>query len=296
MKILRLHRMAFWRANVQLCQNWGGSLISIFAISIALTLPSFGFLLLESAENFGSKMALHEMSLFLNFNATRDDVHHIRQQLEKMPVRFQFVSKEEALQNLTKDLHWGETDPLLEKNPLPDAFVVAPLEQNVLALKKLQNVFLTWENVHQVQWDSAWAERYQAMIDLFKRLMNLLALLFFAGLIAIVFNSVRLQMMLYKDEMEVSWMMGATHHFIAAPFYYFGILLGTWGALFALLMLHILIHYLKPSVAHLAYFYDLPLQFIPITPWFVLSLLAVSIGLAYLAVYFSVHLFLRRFQ
>ncbi len=296
MNFLRLHLRALRRALTQFLNSLGGHFLCVFSIAIALTLPALGFLWIESAHSLGNKMALHEISLFLDWDISKEGIEKTRQNLEELSVRFQFVEKEKAFQNLSQTLGLGEMKSLMEENPLPDAFIVQPVDQSIENLKKLKEEFSTWENVALVQWDSAWAERFNALMDLARSLINLLALLFFLGLIAIVFNSARLQMLLYRDEMEVSWMMGATRHFIALPFYYFGALLGFLGAMLAFLLLYGLTLYLSPWVTGLATFYNLPLELLP-PSWEIFAVLSGgAVLLSLVAVYFSARVFLRPFQ
>ena len=291
MKILRQHFCAFKRALFQLILSPLGTLISVLAIAIALTLPAFGFLLLESATAFGQKMGLHEITLFLEKGA---DSKEITEKLKTLPLTFQFVDKKTAFQNLSESLHLAQIKDFLDENPLPDAFIITPATQSKEALADLQTKFLKWNGIARVQWDSAWVERFDAFLALATRLIEVLALLLSAGLIAIVFNNVRLQIMFYRDEIEVAAMMGATKSFINTPFYYFGALLGLLGALFSALILYELINYLNPAVQHLAQFYALPLLLHPVDLPVLLSLAGVAVLLGILAVYFSLAIFLRR--
>ena len=57
----------------------------------------------------------------------------------------------------------------------------------------------------------------------------MLAGIFAAGLVAVTFNTIRLQVMAQAAEIEVARMIGATDAFIRRPFYYFGALQGGAG-------------------------------------------------------------------
>jgi cell division transport system permease protein len=54
------------------------------------------------------------------------------------------------------------------------------------------------------------------------------------GLIAVTFNTIRLQVLTQRDEIEVLRLIGATDSFIRRPFYYQGLLHGLAGGLVAL--------------------------------------------------------------
>lgn len=294
MILLQQHFSALKRAFSQLVLSPMSTFISLVAISIALTLPAFGYLLLESADFFGQKMGLHEITLFLDKNADDITVLNVSQELEKLPLRFQFIDKQTAFAHLSESLHLAQVAKFLDENPLPHAFVITPENQHLDAVQEMQHTFETWPEVARVHWDSAWVERFEAFLDLSGRLMNILAFLLSAGLIAIIFNNVRLQIMFYKDEIEVAAMMGATRAFISAPFYYFGALLGLLGAILSAIILQILISYLNPAVQHFSQYYALPLSLHPVDFSVFLSLAGVAMFLGLLAVNFSVSLFVRQ--
>jgi len=58
----------------------------------------------------------------------------------------------------------------------------------------------------------------------------LLATLFAFALVAVTFNTIRLQVLTRREEIEVSKLIGATDPFIRRPFLYFGTLQGLAGA------------------------------------------------------------------
>ena len=52
-----------------------------------------------------------------------------------------------------------------------------------------------------------------------------------AALVAVTFNTIRLQILTRREEIEVSKLIGATNPFIRRPFLYFGALQGLAGGL-----------------------------------------------------------------
>jgi cell division transport system permease protein len=55
-----------------------------------------------------------------------------------------------------------------------------------------------------------------------------------SALVAITFNTIRLQILTRREEIEVSKLIGATNQFIRRPFLYFGAVQGLAGGLAAL--------------------------------------------------------------
>ena len=110
---------------------------------------------------------------------------------------------------------------------------VEPTNTDPQALEVLKKELSTWPKVAHVQLDSAWVKRFDAFLKLGKLALTLLAGLFAAGLVAVTFTTIRLQVMAQAAEIEVARMIGATDAFIRRPFYYFGALQGALGGLLA---------------------------------------------------------------
>ena len=124
----------------------------------------------------------------------------------------------------------------LPKNPLPDAFVVEPSDTRPESLEALAQSLTAWPKVAHVQLDSAWVKRFDTFLRVGKQSITLLAALFGGALVAVTFNTIRLQILAQSTEIEVAKLIGATHAFIRRPFQYFGALQGALGGLFAALL------------------------------------------------------------
>ena len=85
-----------------------------------------------------------------------------------------------------------------------------------------------------MQVDSAWARRLGALAGTARLAIALLAALLAFGLVAITFNTIRLQILTQRAEIEISKLIGATDAFIRRPFFYLGALQGLAGGLVAL--------------------------------------------------------------
>jgi len=125
------------------------------------------------------------------------------------------------------------TGGMLE-NPLPDAIIIEPAADTQPAgFEDLKGSLAGMAEVERVQLDSAWVKRFDAFLKLGKLALWMLAGIFAAGLVAVTFNTIRLQVLAQAAEIEVARMIGATDGFIRRPFYYFGALQGALGGLLA---------------------------------------------------------------
>ena len=229
------HRAALGSAFLRLWASPLNTALSLLVIGIAMTLPGFGYVVLDNLRELGRNASgAQQISVFMELSATRRDVADIESRLRQASTAtWRFVPKEEALQRIQASEGMAEIVSSLPRNPLPDAFVVEPRNTDPEALETLKKELAGWPKVAHVQLDSSWVKRFNAFLRLGKLALALLAGLFGAGLVAVTFNTIRLQVLAQAAEIEVARMIGATDAFIRRPFYYFGALQGACGGLLA---------------------------------------------------------------
>ena len=248
---LRQHRQALSSALRRL------SLLNALVIGIALALPAGGYALLESLRPAGTRLALEpRVSLFLEPQVRRADAEALGKRLRADPrvAAVRFVSREEALKEMASVQGLSEVIGALGRNPLPDAFVVTVKEDIAGELAKLPGVA-------HVQADAVWARRLAAAAAILELGIALLAALLGAGLVAVTFNTIRLQILTQRAEIEVSKLIGATDGFIRRPFYYLGLLQGLVGGAVALALIAVALALLNREVRVLAESYGSSFRF-----------------------------------
>ena len=114
----------------------------------------------------------------------------------------------------------GDVIASLDKNPLPDAYVVRMAVNDADALDRLAGMVRGWPKVEHVQVDSAWVRRVAAAVGIGRLSVLVLAGLLSVALLAVTFNTIRLQILTQREEIEVSKLLGATNGTIRRPFYY----------------------------------------------------------------------------
>ncbi len=217
--------------------NFGAGLLNILVIGIALSLPTGAYVLLQNVQDLAARViGTPQISIFMDMDSSKDDIARIEQQLKQHDAEIdhtEFVARERALELLKHTT--GLTDVIggLAQNPLPDAFVVYPKQSGPQSLEALRNEFSQWPKVEHVQLDSAWARKLEALLKFGKTAILILALLLSFALVAVTFNTIRLQILTQRDEIEVSKLIGATNSFIRRPFLYFGTMQGLLGGVAA---------------------------------------------------------------
>jgi len=108
------------------------------------------------------------------------------------------------------------------------------------------------------------------------------------ALLAISFNTIRLQVLTRRDEIEVVRLIGATDAFIRRPFLYYGALQGCAGGLVAWLIVSGGVWLLNRNLGELSHVYASLFEFRSLAPADGLYLLAVPAVLGWLGARLSV--------
>jgi len=234
------------------------NLFNIGVIGIALALPLGFYVVLVNVQGVAREHApVPQLSIFLALDAQAADVGEIEMRLRKTKGidRFRYISREQALADLKARSGLADVLAGLNRNPLPDGFVVDAHERSVETLEQLRKEFKAWPKVEFVELDSAWARRLDAVLNLGRLVVLVLGTLLAFAMVAITFNTIRLQILTQREEIEVAKLIGATNPFIRRPFLYYGALLGMAGGGAAWLITWAGIQVLNQGLAGLAALY-----------------------------------------
>jgi cell division transport system permease protein len=272
------------------------TILSLLVIGIALALPSAGWLFIDNLGGItGSASGVQQISIFMAADASKKDVGEIESRLRAAkPGNWRFVSRDEAIKRLQSSEGMAEIIASLPRNPLPDAFIVEPGDKAPLAMERLAKTFSGWPKVAHVQLDSAWVKRFDAFLRIGKLAITLLAGLLAGALVAVTFNTIRLQILAQSAEIEVVKLIGATDGFICRPFQYFGALQGALGGLFAALLVALGGQLLAAPVGELVALYGGSFVLHGLSPVSVGALAAIGAALGWLGAQLSVVIHLRR--
>ena len=94
-----------------------------------------------------------------------------------------------------------------------------------------------------------WTGSLSVLLFIVLAIGSLLGVLLSIALVAVTFNTIRLQILTRRDEIEVSKLIGATNHFIRRPFLYLGGLQGLLGGVAAWLIVAIAVRMLNHELA-----------------------------------------------
>lgn len=266
-------------------------LLNILVIGIALSLPAGMYILLQNAQSLVAEISgPQQISVFLEQDASSQDISNLHKQLAQITAiaSVRFVSRADALEGLKQSTGLSDVIAGLESNPLPDAFVVIPADNNVSAIEPLRASLQKLPKVELVQHDTSWAYKLEAILKFSRVAILILACLLSVALIAVTFNTIRLQILTQRDEILVSKLIGATNGFIRRPFLYFGAIQGLLGGLAAWLIISISLHMLQSPLDNLSRLYTSNFALHPLSFGDTLSLLLFSMYLGLLGAWLSV--------
>lgn len=260
---LAAHRRACTGTLSRLAAAPLASLFNILVIGTALALPLGFYVLLANLQGLARDFSPQpQLSLFLAQDAAAGDVRALEQRLKARNgiTSFRFVPRAQALETLKSRAGLGDVMAGLSNNPLPDAFIITAAAGDASALETLRAEFAAWPKVAEVHVDSDWARRLDSLLALGRYAVLMLAAALALALVAITFNTIRLQILTQRDEIEVSKLIGATDGWIRRPFLYFGGILGAAGGAAAWLMIWIGLLIFNSQLATLSELYGIPLQ------------------------------------
>jgi len=263
-------------------------------ISIALVLLMTGLLglLLVHAKNLSRYVKENiVLNVIMNDDASEGDVLAYQKRLESDPyvLRSEYISKELAAKNLSDEL--GEDfveflghNPLL---PSVDVFLKAQYANTdsiQVFIKKVSASELVKEVVYQ-----------ESLIDMVNKnirtigivILGFTALLLIIA-VALINNTIRLAIYSQRFLIKSMQMVGATKGFIRRPFIGYGVMHGLLGALIAILLLLLTLHFGQQEIPELVFLRN----------WFEFAAIfiivaALGILISGLSTYFAVGKYLR---
>ncbi|MBI2213237.1 MAG: ABC transporter permease [Acidobacteria bacterium] len=220
------------------------SMVAIGMIAIALmTLGSF----LLISENLNRAVdrwqGQSQITVFLTRDATPAQIDAARSFLTREPElsKFTFVSREAAYAKFRK--HFTQLAPVLDdldQNPFPPSFEVQldEVKVNDPPFAKLVAGLRRVDGVDDVQLDWQWVSRLRRIASVLS-LVGLIA----GGVLAVaaaftIANVIRLTMFLYREEIDIMRLVGATEATIRGPFLLEGIFQGMCGGVLAVALLY----------------------------------------------------------
>ena len=244
----------------RLAQEPLASAMTMAVIAVALALPLFlGVLLDNSRAATANWNQAFEMSAYLDKKAPAARADALAKQLRGRPdvASVRVIPADQALAEFRGTSGFGAALEALSDNPLPDTLVVTPtlaasIPEGVAGLRA---AIARLPDVQTVQADTEWVKRLQAIMDIVRRVVWVTGAILGIGVVLVIGNTIRLDILNRRSEIEVMKLVGATNGFARRPFLYGGILYGLGGGVLSLVLVSVTVGFLGGPVGRLAGLY-----------------------------------------
>jgi cell division transport system permease protein len=236
------------------------TLLTILVIGIALALPACLHVLVQNVRSAsgGWGNAL-DISVYMKPKASLEQAKQAAERIRKRRdvESVTLVKADDALEEFRRSSGFGEALDALKENPLPHALVVRPAAdaRESTRVAELSEELRKIDGVDIVQLDTAWVSRFNAILDVVRRIVLLALGLFALGVLVIVGNTIRLDIENRRDEIEVTKLVGGSNAFVRRPFLYNGVWYGLGGGLVAWLVVTVVMTALGEPVQRIAGLY-----------------------------------------
>jgi len=244
----------------RLAQLAGSTLLTVVVMGIALALPASLNVLVSNAQLVsGSWDRALDVTIYFKKSVDAGAAQHLVDNLKQRSdiKAVQFIKAEDALKDFREHSGLGAALQSLTTNPLPHVAVITPVETQDAAasIDALSAELRTLPDVDVVQVDTAWVQRYLAILDVMRRVVGLVAVLLGLGVIVIIGNTIRLDIQNRREEIEVTKLVGGSDAFVRRPFLYSGFWYGLGGGIAAWLIVTIVVALLGEPVRRIAGLY-----------------------------------------
>lgn len=281
-----LHTEAAAGAARQLLKQPLGTLLILLMLAVAMTLPLSLYLGVQSAQAVVGKLnESPQITVYFETGADTGDTEAVKNLLEKdrRIQKSEFVSKQKGLQELQTSMGGQDLVSMLDENPLPDVFIVTPDPATPpAAMQALQKDLAALPMVEDAKLDTEWMQTLYQINDFAHKVFWFLAVTLGVAFVLVAHNTIRLQILSHKEEIEITKLLGAPASFIRRPFLY----LAAWQSVLAVAvslgLCAWLVNLSKPLVNQIFKPYGLNIEWRFFYVWEVLLVLAAvaALGIA----------------
>jgi cell division transport system permease protein len=237
-----------------------GTLMTVIVLGIAILLPLGLFVTLKNLD----RLDLHqeEWGAITAFIAAGTPENELREFAASVTDRegvaaIELVSPEQGMAEFQESSGFGQSLQMLQDNPLPWVMMVSPevsgsdAENSQLALNQLMEFLESHSLVNSVQYDLKWLQRLGRLLELGRAAVSVLIMLFGLAVIVVVANTIRLDVAVRSEEIEILALVGAGNSFIRQPFLYSGFWYGLMGGMLAVGLMRLSLFYLEAPLVRL---------------------------------------------
>jgi cell division transport system permease protein len=236
------------------------TLMTMAVIAVALALPLFLDVFLQNLRTATSDWnQAFDISVYMDKQVPTARAQALAKEFRGRPdvANVRVITADEALTQFKAGSGFGHALDALTDNPLPDTLVVTPAlaASTPEGTDALKQALAASAGVQTVQIDTDWVKRLVALLDIMRRIVQLTGGLLSLSVMLVISNTIRLDILNRRAEIEVMKLVGATDGFARRPFLYSGVWYGLGGGFLALLLVAFAVALLAQPVARLAGLY-----------------------------------------
>ncbi|MDD1782001.1 permease-like cell division protein FtsX [Enterovibrio sp. ZSDZ35] len=259
---LTLHKQQGGQALRDLLARPLGNLLTVLALAFSLALPATLFMLAKNIVAVTEEwQAPNQITVYLQ--PMQDErAKAFSDEISEWPevASTSYISPDDGLQQLRQIQGFDAAVSLLDDNPLPSVIVITPSADDAASATALASKLRTDNNVDEVRLDSDWLQRLAAIESLVLTLTTVFSALMLMAVFLIIGNTLRLQVLNQKEEIQVMKLVGATDSYILRPYIYTGVWLALSGAVVAWVVVQVNALMLDTAVEKLATLYSSAFQ------------------------------------
>jgi cell division transport system permease protein len=251
------HLQALFGALGRLMRAPLATMLTLIVIGVALALPAgLGLLVNNLRQATGDLGNALDFTVHFKLETPITRVEQIaknareRAGIESVTVK----TDAQALEEFKQASGFGDALSALADNPLPHHLIVRPEKSasGPTEVENLRRYFTAFPEVELVQLDLDWVRKLHSLLDLLKRFFWVVVSVLGLGVLAVIGNTIRLEIQHRRPEIEVTKLVGGSNAFVRRPFLYTGLFYGLGGALLAALILTGGMVYLGQAVGDLS--------------------------------------------
>ncbi len=286
MNYFTLHFEAAKNAVRQLFKQPLATLLILVMLAIAMSLPLALYLGVQSSQAVLGKLnESPQITLYMEQNADEADSAVVKELLaaDKRIEKSEFIGKAQGLSELQTSMGEQDIVSMLDSNPLPDAFVVSPKPGGTPSeMQELRQDLAKLPMVESAQLDTEWMQTLYQIDDFVQKVLAFLSVTLSVAFVLVAHNTIRLQILSRKEEIEITKLLGAPSSFIRRPFLYQAVWQSLLAAGLSLALCAWLIHATQPLVAQIFRPYGLNIEWRFFHTWEWLSVCGIvaALGIA----------------
>ena len=251
------HLQALFGALGRLVRAPLATLLTLIVIGVALALPAGLALIVNNLRTAtGDFSNAVDFTVHFKLGTPIERAEQIAKSARERPgvESITVTNATQALEEFKQASGFGDALSALEDNPLPHHLVVRP-EKNASGpteVESLRRYFTAFPEVELVQLDLDWVRRLHSLLDVLRRVMWVVVTVLGLGVLAVIGNTIRLEIQQRRPEIEVTKLVGGSNAFVRRPFLYTGLFYGLGGALLAALIVVGSLTYLDQAVGELS--------------------------------------------